>query len=527
MSLITDVAALYDDAGKPSPLLKTVITHFKDRFREVLKRAGAPASVKTKSASVTDDKGSLLTLEASFPAGDASAAVELLTAAAGRLFTPTMKGAGLTFAGLSAVTKLFPLKGVGAVAMEVHEAAGQISVKAGLAVLHPEAKPLEKELAVKTVKTVPPVKTVAPAAPPAAPSGKTLYVGSGSGDTMEWSNPVKGVSKVKVQGSNLAVLVTLIAPRAANTSVEVIFRPPEAMLTNARSAGLYLSESAVMLGVVKPLLDALKPVLKLLPSAFQVYALGYGVTLERFLEAPSPYRLVWLPDLDFDRDSRLALRRTWVSELEVASVRREHFSVSYSAKNKPQVKVSSEDSVQWSMGRDGGSLQGGDVTSLIPRFHSDFLFEGRPPAALVDVKAGKILHDELPERFEALSKDAAFLKGKLRTNDLFERAKEVGAAFDAKHTQQSAALADRARSMTPEQVARILERECPLDDVAYDNDGPWRADPSFGRDKEGYDEEGWQFQEWSNKLDAALERNFGGALTWTVGDKGWIWVYRR
>lgn len=105
--VLTLAAALYDDKGKPSPLLKTCVTHLKDRFREILKAWPEAAKGKASSVVETSTAHSLMKWEVSWPLSklDTSEAfsahmraVDLAHSKEGRLLTPTMAKAGLALA---------------------------------------------------------------------------------------------------------------------------------------------------------------------------------------------------------------------------------------------------------------------------------------------------------------------------------------------------------------------------------------------------------------------------------------------
>jgi hypothetical protein len=94
--VLTSIKDLYDANGKPSTNLKKAITHFKDRFKEVVKSAKDQYGIegKTSSESVTDGQGARVMLTFT---GDTEEKVEDLrkNLFGNRLVTPTMSSLGI------------------------------------------------------------------------------------------------------------------------------------------------------------------------------------------------------------------------------------------------------------------------------------------------------------------------------------------------------------------------------------------------------------------------------------------------
>jgi hypothetical protein len=112
---------LYEDdqGSKPSKVLKTCVTHFKDRFREILKKSGAlvPSLTlrgKPSSSTLTTPKGSLIWVEQLLDGTveDVMKGFELGNKPSGkvlhkRILTPSMERAGFQYWGDGAVIKAF------------------------------------------------------------------------------------------------------------------------------------------------------------------------------------------------------------------------------------------------------------------------------------------------------------------------------------------------------------------------------------------------------------------------------------
>lgn len=90
-ALLASLSQLFGEDGKPSPLLKTCLAHFKDRFREVVKllRATAKPQVLTE----TSGSGSRVLMSVALPPG-----AEIAHGVIKRLITPTMTKAGFQLA---------------------------------------------------------------------------------------------------------------------------------------------------------------------------------------------------------------------------------------------------------------------------------------------------------------------------------------------------------------------------------------------------------------------------------------------
>lgn len=168
--------------GKPSPLLKTCITHFKDRFREINKAVGKVASIKEHKkpavTTVTTVKGSYLTLEQAWEgAADVTeVAAALLTLRqehkqrSKRILTPTMVKGGIKLTTSASYAKeavaqiaqdmldqlaRLPAGETGLVACEFGaEKTGRLMVKAVLAFHNPESRSVAAPAEVPSAEAV-------------------------------------------------------------------------------------------------------------------------------------------------------------------------------------------------------------------------------------------------------------------------------------------------------------------------------------------------------------------------------------
>lgn len=95
MTALTDsLSVFYDDKGKPTAALKTILTHFKDRFREAIKAVGS-SSVKPKTETFTTSQGSMVRLTATMPEGERPLSREAFYRLEDRMVTPSMSKLGV------------------------------------------------------------------------------------------------------------------------------------------------------------------------------------------------------------------------------------------------------------------------------------------------------------------------------------------------------------------------------------------------------------------------------------------------
>jgi hypothetical protein len=521
---LTQVAALYDDSGKPSPLMKTCATHFKDRFREILKKLGAPSNAKTKAGSSTDNNGSLMLLEASFSVDAAEDAVKQATALAARLFTPTMKGAGFTFEGVQATSKLFPLKSAGAVCLEVSEAAGQISLKAGMAVLHPDSKSVLKEEAKAPIQNSPPkTKEMAP-----------LNV-EGPFPEDKIFNP--STSKIKIT----AGLPDFVE--------EVTLGPWDYVTVLLKSPRSYLALSFQSQGGNQPVLANLwwkacvvpaiafckKHVLPLVKKGSNPYmtknlgSLYMGMAAHFPKGSPALYKGYDVVPYQEARDIKL--------------VEAERVTISAGVQTGWGKPYPVEEQVQHGLLVGSAFMPTNEsLSNLVSKYQTDWP-SGKFPQIMVDVKAKRITFhtNQVQELYPSLLTDKTILSGKaslLILQDLVKRAdinkakaKEKAKADKEKADKQ---LAQKTKGLTAADVDATLRSSGFFDTYNWDFDeaeGNWTLAPKFGRNREGYwddyrEEYRSEFLEgWFNDLDKFLADNFGKRVDWEEAEKGWISVY--